>query len=698
MHLRSLILAAAFATAHAAATPITITFSGTSSGEIAVHATRGADEKRVVCERQAACVIDLSTGAWTLTSSAADKWIAPAAIDVTNASQTIAAQVFDTGGISGRIESKEKVPPSIGVTFEAPNVPHVEVQCPVVDARWTCAAPAITADVRLHIPGFVSRYVWSAKIERGKNTDTGALAFKRGASLIGRTELARGLRANVAEAEVTLRPRGEVRNVPSPFHLHPRANGFFQFDGVPPGQFELTAKLRNMTTDTRRVTIVDGYEAQLRSPLVLDTPKHADVLVAPPLDPWLRPWSIEAFRIVDDGHLESAGSAQTLGDGRWSSPPLRSGSYRFAVSDHNGGLWTIDEAQIDGADISRTVVIPVAALTGTVHLGEKPIAADLTFESGSSSIRAHSDESGTFHGFIAASQDEKWSVKVESKPLLISRTISDIHFIKHDDCNELEATLSLPTTSIGGTVVSDDGSPVARAIVEVSQRGGAGDFVQTQTIGGAFTLNGVEPGDYLIRAESYDLRASDALPITVAQNGDNDDVKLVVKPKHDIQVSVDSPAGPIPAAKVWLVATDRPSSVTYPVTTDARGMATALLPPGSRAFDVKVDAPGFSVDQFHVEFERARLSIHMEQNGGQLRLVLPAPNYEADAPQALLVHKGAVFSAYSYGAFAPDVDPGVWTLCVVPASQRMNIAMQSSSQGCTSGTLASHGTLTLTAP
>ena len=709
MHLRSLILlvAAASVGASAAATPIIIKFSGPASRAIAVRATHGADERSVECVRARDCVLDLSTGAWTLDYSVVGKWIAPTSIDVATAPQTIASEVFDAGNISGRIQLNEKMSESIGVTFEAPVVPHVEVQCPVRDDRWTCSAPATALDIRLHIPGFVSRYVWGARVEAGKTTDTGTLLFKRGASLIGRAEVGRGLRANVAEADVTLRPRGDTRNVPAAIHLHPRANGFFQFDGVPPGQFELTATLRNMTTDVRRVTIVDGYEAQLRSPLVLDNPRRAEILMSPPMDPWLERWSIEVLQVLDDGHLQSAGSATAFPDGRWSSPPLRSANYRFAVHDHEGNLWSVDDARIDGADISRTIVIPVKKLTGTIRLGEKPIEGDLTFQTGSSSIRVHSDDSGAFRGFIVAPEEAKWSVRVESKPLLISRTISDVRVTKHDEKNEVEASLTLPSTSIGGVVVSESGASVARAIVELSERGGNADFIQTQANNGAFTLNGLEPGEYLIRAESYDLRASDSVPITIASNGDNDDVRLVVKPKHDIEISVDSPAGPIPAAKLWLVPTDQPASISYPVTTDAQGKATALLPPSSRAFDIRVDAPGFSVDQFHVEFERARLAIHMQQNGGRLRLALPAPNYEADAPQALLVHKGAVFNAYAYGRWtpdgdsgyvvAPDVDPGAWTLCLVPGTQRASIAGRMASQGCTSGTLASHGTLTLTA-
>ena len=249
MHLRSLILlvAAASVGASAAATPITIKFSGPASRAIAVRATHGADERSVECVRAHDCVLDLSTGAWTLDYSVAGKWIAPTSIDVATVPQTIASEVFDAGNISGRIQLSEKMSESIGVTFEAPVVPHVEVQCPVRDDRWTCSAPATALDIRLHIPGFVSRYVWGARVEAGKTTDTGTLLFKRGASLIGRAEVGRGLRANVAEADVTLRPRGDTPNVPAAIHLHPRANGFFQFDGVPlgrqdRGQFDRSAR------------------------------------------------------------------------------------------------------------------------------------------------------------------------------------------------------------------------------------------------------------------------------------------------------------------------------------------------------------------------------------------------------------------------------------------------------------------------
>jgi len=702
MHLRSLIFAAVIASAQAAATPVKITFSGSNDSPVDVQATRGELEKHFTCDT-IECVVDLAAGDWTLRFAARKKWLAPQSIVVGDAPLAVTANVFDEGALTGRIQANEKLPDSIGVTFEAEAIPHVEVQCPVHDGRWTCAAPATVSDVRLHIPGFVSRYVWGAHVNAGKTTDVGTQTFKRGASLIGSVALARGLRANLSESYISLRAAGDVRNVPSALRVHPRPNGFFQFDGVPPGQFELVSTLRNMTSDTRRITIIDGYEAQLRTPLLLDTPKHAEILISPPLDPWMKPWSVDVFNQLQDGHWSSAGGTPVMPDGRWSSPPLRSGGYKFAVNDHSGNLWATDEARIDGADINRTILVPVTALTGAVRLGEKPIAADLTFDNGSSSIRFRSDDDGTFRGFIVATEDPKWSVRVESRALFIKRTIPELTLTKRDERNELEASISLPATRVGGVIVGEDGGSVPRAIVEVSQRDGSGELVQTQAMNGVFTLNGVEPGEYLIRAESYDLRASDAMPIRISDSGTDDDIRLVVKPKHEIQVSVDSPAGPIPAAKVWLIATDRPASISYPVTTDAGGMATALLPPGSRAFDVKVDAPGFTVDQFHVEFERARLAIHMEQNGGQLRLALPPPKYEAEARQALLIHKGAVFSAYSYGAWtadgvmAPDVDPGVWTLCLVSPADRAAVAVRASAAGCATGTLASHGTLTLTA-
>src|SRR5438105_3275352 len=112
MHLRSLILliAAAFAGASAAATPITIKFSGSASGAIAVRATHGADGQRVECDRAHECVLEISTGAWTLEYSAAGKWIAPSSIDVPNTPQTISAEIFDAAQVSGHSQLNEKMP------------------------------------------------------------------------------------------------------------------------------------------------------------------------------------------------------------------------------------------------------------------------------------------------------------------------------------------------------------------------------------------------------------------------------------------------------------------------------------------------------------------------------------------------------------------------------------------------------------
>ncbi len=156
--------------------------------------------------------------------------------------------------------------------------------CKAEGGAWSCAIPPGRYDLRFSTSGFAPEYRFNVAVPG--NLDV-PLQFVAGASLSGRLEPARHARVSLEGVEVLLMPTGA--NARQRYSTKSTAKGFFQFKGLPPGDYAVRARRQGFTAQTRAVTIVAGMAAELKAPLILDVPKRVTVTIFPSLDPELQP-------------------------------------------------------------------------------------------------------------------------------------------------------------------------------------------------------------------------------------------------------------------------------------------------------------------------------------------------------------------------------------------------------------------------
>src|SRR5262249_44259064 len=125
---------------------------------------------------------------------------------------------------------------------------------------------------------------------------------------------------------------------------------------------------------------------------------------------------------------------------------------------------------------------------------------------------------------------------------------------------------------------------------------------------GSFEIRGLRPGTWQLVAdvEDGDLgRSSDALPIEVAADRSQEDVRLVVHGRVEVAGKVVDPGGQ-PVAGAEVVAYPELASgrfVGFPprTTTDSGGSFRLRLPARTTAAELTLLAPGFAVRQARVD-------------------------------------------------------------------------------------------------
>lgn len=698
MHLRSLIAATApvllLATAVAAqsstvtvrieprpaeafrdvAQPIKVTLSGRAV-DAAGHLGDAVDFPP--CSVGADCSLALAPGAWLLSAAGTDLYVPARTINAgSKPDEPTVLFAYRTAPLGGTFEPRPM--PDIkhlvaGFHREAtPSQSALdgEVTCPITsDGHWQCDIPTGIVDLRLHVPGYISFYSWDTRLEPGKPVQMGAVALREGASLLGYVDLARAAApVRLSDAVVQLSPISAPPGG-SPVVVRPNARGFFHFDAVPPGQYSLVAKHSQLTSLPVTVRIIERRQAELREHLVLQPKRTIELSLTPPLDPALHPWRVELDAQLDAGHRSVVTESAAAESGVWTAKEVRAGAYSFVVKDAGGSSFVRRDVDVNGGDLKLDVQLPLAPLHGTVRLGDKPIAAKLTFVNDHvPGVTINSDEEGAFHGFIPVEDDSPWTVTVRSDALFINRELKKVKLHRSDA--GADVALELIATHLSGLVVDESGKPVGRGIVTITTTADDQPFTQADVQPtGEFILNGLPPGRYQLRVDTYDAQESDTIPLQMAEDESPEPLKIVVRPQRDIQGLLYADTGPVVGAKVWAIPTDAQRLLYFPRTTDANGRFTFRLPGGGRECDFLVDAPGFPARIFHTRVEGPKFAIHMDQTGGELKVKAPKLNPELPDLQPYLIHDGAAVQAFmlarpdANGDITYALEPGQWLFC-----------------------------------
>ncbi|MBV9496779.1 MAG: carboxypeptidase regulatory-like domain-containing protein, partial [Acidobacteria bacterium] len=480
--MRVAVLAALLVAFSATATEI-VTTSNAQTSTATLHAHR-IDAKAEPIERSivvpGTSSVDLPDGVWEIRIDGAALW-GPRIY--ARATDSVVLPLWAAGVLRGTLKN---APKALAVQFSAVDAigPSGEADCSIDGQAWACTMPVGRHDLRFSNAGFAPEYRFGVSVP---GVQQAPIQFTAGASLSGRVEAIRGVKVPLDELQIRMTSTGGKAQ--QHYTTTANAKGFFQLKGLAPGDYTITAVRSGLVAQRRGVAIKSGMAAQLNAPLLLDRPKRLGVAILPMLDPEMRPW-IVALHAYGPDHRQSnllTQSAATTG-GEWTAPALLAGDYAVQISRADGQTWKWQDVAIGDADVELPLAVLGERLTGTITLGERPLAAKLSFgdEHGSALV---SDDTGHFEGEIPPGDSDERTVFIESQSAQIVRTVR----VKLERTESgKRAVIRLADTTLFGRVTREDGSPAPDAIVTIDASGNVQQVIAQAD--GTFQLQGAGAG------------------------------------------------------------------------------------------------------------------------------------------------------------------------------------------------------------
>jgi hypothetical protein len=644
---------------------------------------------------------DLAGGiAWSVHAELAGFWAEDQL--VVAGEGAVAVRLFPTGRIQARVAAPAdaRMPEELAVRFTAAppaERPHT-VSCALRQGSLDCPVPAGALDLRLQAPGLVPIYRWGVVVKAGRVAQLGDLALRRGASVSGTVEMAqpgealpRGSQVALIRQSLGLPEREIERGRLRSLRLEARVNerGFFQFEGVPPGSYVLTATAEGYAPARRAPILVrEGLESELIDALRLARPLRFALEITPPLDPNGEPWQVELVarrapeELVGDGQRGAA-----TRDGRWSRAGLAPGAYHLTVLGDQRSRWAVQEVDLAPGQPPLRIEIPLVEIEGRATLGGEPLRATLWFGGRTGRrLRFDSDEKGRFQGILP--KEGSWPVQLTADAQQLRVSLEPVEVKRLPGQARARVEVKVPDTRLGGSVVDDSGKAVADAEVTVFD-------VEVATVRsddkGEFELRGLRPGPTAVQAESGE-RSSETLAVEIEERRETPRVQLVLKEKVEVRGHVMSPQGPVPGAGLyaWPALDQVGAGFIERAITGPDGAFSMKVPAGVPALSLLLLPPGYALRLLATPIERDRpLELQVDAAAGTLVLELPAwfkpVAGPAGGPAPLLLHGGTFMPvsslirwarpgpAQSAGRFVlAGVEPGRYSLCLggVPLVRR----------------------------
>jgi hypothetical protein len=659
------------------------------------------------CRAGSACAVDLPIGAdrdWLLSVAADGFWATPPSAP---AGGTV--ELWPAGSLNAKLRIEGGSPTDLAVRFSpSPGVKAASgfpkegtVECPVVEGGVRCQIPAGVLDLRLRAKGHVSVYRWTQRVPGGGVLDLGRLELKRGASLVGTVTSPERDAPKPGACVVRLEPRqgGKSEAAGELPRTTVNARGVFHLEVVPPGTFNLVAEQGGFAAARRSVTIVDGMEANLNEPLVLRRPARLELVFAPPTDPFGKPWMVELLEKKDE-RFDLAGGAPASLAGFWARDNLGSGN-RFSVRVRTSAndLWWSDgeAAEIVGPISKRQIDLGHEEVSGSVRLGELPLAARVIFteRAGNVAVTLRSDAEGRLSG--ALPRLGAFHVDVASESPSVHRKM-DVEVRRKPD-GRAEVEIALEDRALIGEIVDETGRRLERAMLTVtSMAKSARETVQERVEGGAFRLTGFEPGGYRVRAEGQG-RISEPMKVEIAEDGSSPFVTIVTKPKVTIRLQILTEAGaPVAGATVDAINPGLFPGVSLTrLAADTEGRVSYFAHPSAPHQCFVVNSPGLARLVFAAMPKEEEQGVVLAAAGGTL-VVKPG---ELKEGEARLLWKDACYLSVGLlksltrgdGTHFAGLAPGTYRLCRHAVGSG-----KPADSVCTSGHLDRYGVLELALP
>lgn len=603
-----------------------------------------------------------SPAIWQVEAEVDGYWAQSRLVSIQEGASDLVLDVWSTGTIRGSLSMPREggeLPERFSVRFSPPRrgqdsarLRDSIVACELEEKRdWICRVPAVPLDLALRASGFVSHYRWGVEVLPDRVLDLGSLELQRGASLTGwvdledetsdeaptveaRLELAATVSALQTEAD-RLKKVGHQTRV--------SANGFFHFEAIPPGFYDLTVRADHGAAGViNSLQVVDGRETRLREPVVLEYPIDLEVRVEPPLD-WLgQLWHVSVFRGSDpSGAFDQPPVFSDTADSSGSVTVEKQlpGKFMVWVYDSQDGLFYGESHDVDRQDEALIRAgVEFVDLGGVVRLGSDPIAASLYFggRHGAVSIPVRTRPDGEFTTVLP--RDGEWIVEIQSAEEALD-TRARVDVIPKDDGRAF-VEIEIPDTRVYGRVVDASGAPLEGA--KVSVRSGEQHDRSRTSADGTFAFRGVPTGSLEFSAR-FDApgRALRGDPVSVLLVDENPigPVELVLRGTDRLVGFVAALGNPVAAATVS-VGTAIPRDDFYfdQGTTGLDGRFEVDVSADSTHLRSEVEAPGYGYTVVELPRPAEILSIEIFPGGGELLIDLPT----LDAPQATLLYQNGV--------------------------------------------------------
>jgi hypothetical protein len=683
---------------------------------------------------------------WELRAEAEGWWSAPVTLFVAGAPAVVTLDLWPACKLRGRVTTPEpeKAPPSVAVHFATTNPPVVrgrivvvpdkdeppfgDVGCPVKEGRLACTVAAGNLDLKVKAAGFVPVYLWGRKAPERGVLDLGTLALKPGASLTGTVTTAEGP-ADPKTCELSLKP---LATGPLPLEemgrprtqvgrARPDARGFFNFDAVSAGLYELEARQAGWATTVRApIRIEERSETRLPDRLVFERPLTLSVEVSPPLDLQGREWTLQVFTLGagDPSQMNEAFKQAMSRDGTLSRQGMAPGRYKAALLDSEGAYLLWQGCELSASSPPLVLEVRFVPVTGTVTLGDRPLVASLAF-GGNAGPKFETDAEGAFRGVLP--REGAWTVTVTATDPPVHRTLRRVEVKRNPELKKAEIELRLPDNRLTGTVGDESGKPVANAFVRLFHKDSV-DFESTLSgDGGRFEFRGLANGRVAVRAEDTTPagpRYSDEVNAELSEEGAAPDVRLVLTRSVEVAVIVTSETGE-PVAGAWVQPygdLSRQGALAFSqLTTDSTGTVKIRLPADIERLAGVVLPFGYAFQAFDAALERGRpVSVVVTRFGGTLTLQFASPPPLQDWSRALIGWQdGVLFGAsmlLDWGRIngvavdwrgtvftIPQVAPGRYRVCLGPVVQVLEEGSAYDGRGgtCAEGSLPRLGELRL---
>jgi hypothetical protein len=628
--------------------------------------------------------------AWTLSVQVKGGWAAPQVFSGSR-SESLVFDVFPTA----TLEFRPKVPAEarnrpFRATFQsADKKVSGTTECVKQEQAVACAIVALPVDVRIGAEGLVPRYLWSVALAAGKTRSEGEIAFEAGASLSGYVISKEKSDALVRRASVELAPDRAARSSDADKRraalatqrVQPAKNGFFQFRGLRPGAYVLTAVSGAQRSASTKVTIYANLEAQLKAPIPLQEPFDLHITVMPPVDPWNKPWVIELKRRtgtpneVDDVARHAADAA-----GLWHAVGLTAGEYVVTVGRESVSVWLQKELSL--TDETRLVLpLELVKVTGKVQLGETPLpGAVVTFHGANAEISIRVREKGEFRVYLPRQQDDRWpEVEVAAENPNVRATFNDV-IVKALDGGEIaDVLLQVSDRAVHGRVVDERGEPIREPATVYLMRDEPYRFLETEADeAGEFSIHGLEEGTFNLRAATRNAD-SRSVPVTIeAEQRQPAFVELRLQTLKRLRGIIRSGSGTVAGARITAIPDERSTGLLVPFTSDAEGKFDVPLSGASANATLSIAAPGHAFRFFRTAASSEQLTIDVDQTGGRLILEIPAGDSAKRGGAPVFVH-GRAYAHLLGIAFAagqpisrtadlttvtlPLAEPGEYSIC-----------------------------------